>query len=167
MTADGPPELTPVDCYRWINVLEGVQWHTADVVLKMSPKHRPAARTIAGVSARLPWWCDPDGSNLRPSTARIAVACCVDIKTASAVLVILRELGLIMLVSRGGRGKASQYQLTVPSDLLDRVKRLTPAELTQRMRALDPPRPNRPPRSRRNTGGMPTGDQTAGPVDDR
>lgn len=71
-----------------------------------------------------------DGSDVRPGLARLAVECEIDYRTAKRCLAAIRDLGLIRLVRSGARrGYSDVYQLTMPSDILDRLPVLTPTEM--------------------------------------
>lgn len=73
-----------------------------------------------------------NGSQVRPGLARIAVDCEIDYRTAKRCLAAIRDLGLIRLVRSGARrGYSDVYQLAMPSDILDRLPVLTPAEMDQ------------------------------------
>lgn len=84
-------------------------------------------------------YADPDGSRVRPGTPALAAVTGGGERTVRRLLTILRDdVGLIEMVSRGGgRGRSKRtavYQLTIPSDLLDRVSLLSPDD-----RATDSP----------------------------
>lgn len=61
------------------------------------------------------------GDEIHPGTARLAVDCEINYRTAKRCLAILRDLGLIVLVRKAERhGLADEYRLDLPEDLLDR-----------------------------------------------
>jgi hypothetical protein len=153
VTADESSVLQPAASFEWVRVIDGVDFTTAEAVAKLGPKHRPAERTIAGISYRLALWADPDGSNVKPSLDRVAVICRVDFKTAQTVMAILREIGLLELLRHGGRGQASLHRLTVPVDLLERVQHRSPDDIRALMAGL------RARRWKPISGGMPTTDR--------
>ena len=106
--------ITVVRCLRLDGVVPGV-----------------AAKTLKEVLFYLAGYADYDhGYDVRPGTARIAVECEIDYRTAKRCLAAIRDLGLIRLVrSATRRGHADEYQLTVPADLHDRGILRTPAEV--------------------------------------
>lgn len=90
-----------------------------------------AAKTLKEVLFYLATYADYDyGNDVRPGTARIAVECEIDYRTAKRCLAAIRDLGLIRLVrSATRRGHADEYQLTIPADLHDRGILRTPDEV--------------------------------------
>lgn len=87
-------------------------------------------KDIKYVGLLLATFADSDGSRVRPGEAELALAAGEGASTVRKRVKVLRELGLIALVARGGgRGgkfKASVYRLTMPLDLLDRVELRAP-----------------------------------------
>jgi hypothetical protein len=77
-------------------------------------------------------YADADGSRVRPGVEVLASVTAQGASTVRKHLSALQEYGLLALVSRGGgragRGKAAEYQLTVPVDLLERVPMLPMGE---------------------------------------
>lgn len=77
-------------------------------------------------------YADPDGTRVRPGNDVLADVTGDSEKNVRRLLTVLRGLDLVLLVARGGgrggAGKASEYRLTIPSDLLDRVDMLMPGE---------------------------------------
>lgn len=73
-------------------------------------------------------YADADGSRVRPGVEVLAAVTAQGASTVRKHLTALQEYGLLELVSRGGgragRGKATQYRLTIPVDLLERVPML-------------------------------------------
>src|SRR5690606_17634783 len=75
-------------------------------------------------------YADADGSRIFPGTARLAVACEIDYRTAKRCLAALRWLGLIRVVRAARRrGLADEYRLTIPGDLLDKDDVLSPGQM--------------------------------------
>jgi hypothetical protein len=74
---------------------------------------------------------DPDGTNIWPGDATVAVEAEVGLKVAQAVKRAMVEIGLTEKVrSRARRQhRGDEYRLTLPTDLLDRLEVLTPAAL--------------------------------------
>ena len=77
-------------------------------------------------------FADADGSRVRPGVDVLAAVTGQGASTIRKQLTGLQEYGLLTLVSRGGgrsgRGKAHEYRLTVPVDLLARVPMLPVGE---------------------------------------
>jgi hypothetical protein len=92
----------------------------------MDVKHRPAARTIKLVAYRIAWYASRDGGNVFPAQITVGTSCQIDISTVKTVLRILRMMGLLKLVRRGGGNHTAIYQLSTPSDLLRIVEYLAP-----------------------------------------
>lgn len=74
---------------------------------------------------------DPDGSRVRPGNDRLAAITGDSEKNVRRILAVLRDdLGLVKVAKRGGgrwgKGKATEYQLTIPVDLLERMEVLDP-----------------------------------------
>lgn len=86
------------------------------------------------VGLLLATYCNADGSNGRPSLQRLIDVSGTSKSTVVRALKQLRDVGLIVRVFHGSkagrRGLADVYRLTVPEDLLDRIKLLPPDELT-------------------------------------
>jgi len=85
----------------------------------------PAVKLLALVLAT---YADPDGTRVRPGTTALAAVTGGSDRTVRRHLTALRQLGLLQQVSRGGghggSGITSEYRLTVPLDLLERVRLL-------------------------------------------
>lgn len=66
-------------------------------------------------------YADPDGSRVHPGVERLARVMGVSEPTVKRSLAVLRSYGLIVLVKQGNRwaNQADDYQLAVPSNLLD------------------------------------------------
>jgi hypothetical protein len=96
----------------WLAVVRGIQFGT---------RGRVAGRIIKNVCWALALYANPDGSRIRPGSARLAFECEVDPATLRRVLGILKDAGLIEVVvaAKPTRGKAGSpqlvdvYQLTV------------------------------------------------------
>lgn len=76
-------------------------------------------------------YADPNGTRVRPGIEVLAAVTGDSDKTVRRLMGVLRtEFGLLELTSRGGgrggRGRASEYRLTIPEDLLDRHAMLGP-----------------------------------------
>jgi hypothetical protein len=80
-------------------------------------------------------YANADGSRVRPGQRRLANVMGTSISTVERGQRMLEALGFIEMTYKGhsaGRGKsggyASEYRLTIPSDLLDRIPMLDPDE---------------------------------------
>ncbi|MEA5366060.1 hypothetical protein VA596_41490 [Amycolatopsis sp., V23-08] len=77
-------------------------------------------------------YADADGSRVRPGAEVLAAVTAQGASTIRKQLAALQEYGLLVLVSRGGgrsgRGRAAEFRLTVPVDLLERVPMLPVGE---------------------------------------
>ncbi|MPZ66193.1 MAG: hypothetical protein GEU83_11990 [Pseudonocardiaceae bacterium] len=77
-------------------------------------------------------YADPDGSRVRPGVPVLADVTGQSQRTINRQLSSLRRMQLIEMTRRGGgrgaKGKASEYQLTIPADLLDTRTLLSPGE---------------------------------------
>jgi hypothetical protein len=80
-------------------------------------------------------YANADGSNVRPGRERLAAVMGASMSVVDRGQKSLEELGFLDKVYKGhgaGRGRsggfASEFQLTVPSDLLDRIPMLDPDE---------------------------------------
>lgn len=78
-------------------------------------------------------YADPDGSRVRPGNAALVAVTGYSPRSVGRILGELSgRFGLLELVARGGgrggTGKTATYRLTVPTDLLDRIELLSPAE---------------------------------------
>lgn len=86
-------------------------------------------------------YADPDGSRVRPGNEVLAAVTGQSERTVKRNLASLRELGLLAIARRGGGragvGKTTEYQLTIPMDLLERAELLAPGD--RRLKAVDSP----------------------------
>jgi DNA-binding transcriptional ArsR family regulator len=77
-------------------------------------------------------YANPDGTSVRPGNLRLTATTELGDKTVRRALEKLRELGLIERVFEGSkmgrRGLADEYRLTIPDDLMGRVRMLGPDE---------------------------------------
>jgi len=78
------------------------------------------------VAFLLAQYASPNGSNVRPGNGAIADVCGMSERTAVRHLKALRDLYLITKTANGGgpKKRAANYRLTIPVDLLERVKML-------------------------------------------
>lgn len=125
--------------------------------------------TLRAVALMLATYADGDGSRVFPGTARIAVACEIDYRTAKRCLAALRWLGLIALTRAARRRQlADEYRLTIPSNLLDRLEVLTPAAMDLEIERIREgnrrrePKPTNPDGARTGVAGTRTDDAVRG-----
>lgn len=90
----------------------------------MPKPHKLLALVLAGHA-------DPDGSRVRPGNDRLAAITGDSEKNVRRILAVLRDdLGLVKVAKRGGgrwgTGRATEFQLTIPVDLLERMEVLDP-----------------------------------------
>lgn len=106
--------LRPVGRFEWEHLVRRVI---------MTPRVKLTALTMAT-------YADPDGTRVRPGFDLLAAVTGQSDSTVRRSVKALRDLGLLDLVTRGGgrsgRGKATEYRLAVPEDLLDRAELLPP-----------------------------------------
>ncbi|MFF4600132.1 hypothetical protein [Amycolatopsis sp. NPDC001319] len=126
--ANEMPGGRPVGRYEWERIVRRAQM----------PKQ---VKYVAFVMAT---YADADGSRVRPGLDVLAAVTGEGMSTVRRRIAELRDTyGLIGLVSRGGgragRGKAAEYRLVLPLDLLDRVELLPPGDAARRGSAADSP----------------------------
>jgi len=87
------------------------------------------ARTTKYVALLLATYASPDGSNIYPGVARLAIQSGYAYKTVQVELQRLRAVGLIQAMPRRGmrRGWSTRYRLILSADLLDKVDVPMPA----------------------------------------
>lgn len=87
-------------------------------------------RTTRLVAFMLATYADPDGTNIFPGVARLAVGCELDHKTVKKALATLLAAGLIEKVTgrTGMRGRNEGYRLILHPDVIDRAGALSPTE---------------------------------------
>ncbi len=112
------------------------------------------ARTTKYVALLLATYASPDGSNIYPGVARLAIQSGYAYKTVQVELQRLRAVGLIQAMPRRGmrRGWSTRYRLILSADLLDKVDVPMPAtedaaveQLTARYRGRHRPKSARNP----------------------
>ncbi|MHA7284834.1 helix-turn-helix domain-containing protein [Arthrobacter sp. MDT3-44] len=91
--------------------------------------------SIKMVGLLMATYANKDGSSVRPGQARLAAVMGASISTVDRGQRELERLGFLELVRRGHslgrgsqRGYASEYRLTLPSDLIERIPMLDPDE---------------------------------------
>jgi len=124
-TAEADPDTTrPVGRYEWENVMRRLS----------DPKQLSDELQRAGLI--LATYADPDGTRVRPGEREFADALRKSKATAQRRVAELQALGFLQLVARGGgRGpgrRASDYRLTLPTDLLERFTVRSPGVVARR-----------------------------------
>jgi hypothetical protein len=108
--ADDDTAPQPIGRYEWERILRRA-------VLPKDVKY---------IALLLATWADPDGTRVRPGVAELAASAEQGEATVRRRVAVLRDLGFLILVSRGGgrggAGKAAEYRLSLPADLLERVE---------------------------------------------
>jgi hypothetical protein len=110
----------PIGRFEWERILRRIQVSVPSVKL---------------VGFAMATYASADGSNVRPGQRRLAAVLGTSEMTVRRGQTELEVIGMLEMVFKGhsqGRGQsggyASQYRLTVPSDLLERVPMLDPDE---------------------------------------
>lgn len=110
----------PIGRFEWERILRRIQVSAPSVKL--------LGFTMASYAAA-------DGGRVRPGQSRLAAVMGASISTVRRGQSELEDMGMLEMVAKGrsfGRGHAgafaSEYRLTVPSDLLERVPMLDPDE---------------------------------------
>ncbi|WP_028265195.1 hypothetical protein [Arthrobacter sp. MA-N2] len=110
----------PIGRFEWERILRRIQVSAPSVKL---------------VGFTMATYASADGGNVRPGQARLAAVMGASISTVRRGQAELEGIGMLDMVTKGrsfGRGHigsfASEYRLTVPSDLLERIPMLDPDE---------------------------------------
>jgi hypothetical protein len=116
--------LMPIGRFEWERLVRRIV---------MPPQHKLVALLLAT-------WADADGSRVRPGLELLAAAIGRSERTAAnALRSLCRDWGLLEQMTRGGgrgrSGRAADYRLTIPTDLLDRHVLLGPNGLPERPEA--------------------------------
>jgi hypothetical protein len=114
---NSPLDVRPSGRYEWERLVRRISM----------PGH------IKLLALTLSTYADADGSRVRPGQGTLAAVIGVTARTIRRQMTILEDdLGLLQMVSRGGgrggSGNPAVYRLTVPVDLLERVRLLSPSE---------------------------------------
>lgn len=118
--ADTAPR--PVGRYEW------------EAILRRAVLHKD----VKYIGFLLATYADPDGSRVRPGALELSAAAGQSEATVRRRVRELRTLGLLEQVARGGGrggiGKAAEYRLTLPLDLLEQVDLRAPGGAAKRGR---------------------------------
>lgn len=125
---------------RWVGRFEWERWVRRcrlgfyDGKTK-DPKRWVRHATVQQVAFALSTYADLDGTRVRPSIARMAMVCDLDERTVRVCVKRLRQVQLLELVAphrspgrSGGPGRAAEFRMSVPYDLLELVAHLDPDE---------------------------------------
>lgn len=105
----------PANFREWTEILARIRFGTISVSGKT---YRGAV--VKAVAGRLACYADSDGTRVRPGIVRVAVDLEVTYRTARDIVAYLRGIGLLHMTRAGGRLRADEYRLSLPTDLLDR-----------------------------------------------
>lgn len=121
-----PAGLAPATSFEWFRVIKSIEFGTCTI-----GRRNVSGGTIKLICGILASYADADGSNVFPSIARLALDAEISEEVTKAVMRHLREVGLLDQVERGGgrKRKTAKYQLTIPDDLLAKVKVRSPSEV--------------------------------------
>ncbi|HEU4541967.1 MAG TPA: hypothetical protein VFR23_12645 [Jiangellaceae bacterium] len=94
------------------------------------------------VAAYVSQYADMAGINARPGLGRLAMETRLNEKTVRRYLKLLRDVGLLVRVrsgsGQGRRGKADEYRLAIPEDILERVALVTERRNTGHQKSTVP-----------------------------
>lgn len=107
---------------EWTNILGRVRFGTQKI----------NGRTITGftikaVGGRLSTYGNPDGTEVRPGHARIAVDMETSYSTVRGAIKVLERVGLLRVVRPATRTKAAVYRLAIGAELMEVVDVWSPA----------------------------------------
>ncbi|MGC4769224.1 hypothetical protein ACLQ25_09615 [Micromonospora sp. DT44] len=124
-------ELRPVGRFEWEQIINRAR--LAGLITGNGRGTRGGVSGAAFKAVAHVWatHADPDGASIYPGDATVAVEAEVGLKVAQAVKRKMVEIGLTEKVRARARRqhRGDEYRLTLPTDLLDRVDVLTPAQL--------------------------------------
>jgi hypothetical protein len=125
---DGSTQLVGIGSFEWIRLVRRVEF-------PQPGKYDPPSLVTKCLALLLASYADTKtGENVRPSRELLARVSGSNVRTVSRATKILTDAGLLECVERassGGRGgspRAAVYRLTMPADLLERVRVLDAKE---------------------------------------
>lgn len=127
-------ELRPAGRYEWEQIIRRAR--LGSVITgsgRIGANGRPTrggmtGNTFTGIALGWSSYANDRGQEIWPGDATVAVDMETTIAAVSAVRKALVDLGLLQMV-RGRRGRrGDEYRLTIPSDLMDRLEVLSPAQ---------------------------------------
>jgi len=156
-------ELRPVSRFEWEQII--LRARLSGLITGNARGTRGGVSGATFKAVALVWasHADPDGGNIYPGDATLAVEAEVSLKVARAVKRKLVELGLTERVKAGARRqhRGDEYRLTLPTALLEVVDVLSPAAV--RVAAIDMYERSRGKRG--GSSGTPTQSAVGGPPD--
>jgi hypothetical protein len=164
----GDRELRPSGRYEWEQIVRRARM--AGVIPASGKIGANGRRTKGAMSpttfkaVALTWatYANDKGREVRPGDAAVAVAAETTLDNARKVRRALVKLGLLGKVREATPYHAAEYRLTLPSDLLDSLEVLTPAQATLAAQKLRDAARGCP---RGESGGPSNDPQLGGPVD--
>jgi len=167
MTDTDTRELRPVDRFEWEQIVLRARW-TGVITGKVGTTGKTTRGGVSPAAIRAVCWAivshaNPDGTRVYPGDATLAVEAEVGVQIAQQVKRKLVDFGLIEKVrSRARRQRrGDEYRLTLPTDLLERLRVLSPAAV--QAAAVDVYERRRGKRG--GSDGSPTGPGVGGPMD--
>jgi len=106
----------------WVNILGRVRFGTQMVAGKTV-----SGFTVKAVGERLAQYGNPDGTEVRPGIARIAVDLETGHTTVRNAIKVLERVGLIRLEHPASRTKAAVYRLVIGAELIEKVELWSPS----------------------------------------
>lgn len=159
-------EIRPSGRYEWEQIIRRAR--LGSIIAgsgRLGANGRPTRGGMTGLTFTaicLGWasYADDKGQKIYPGDATVAVDMETSLQNVAAVRKALLDLGLLQLV-RGRRGRrGTEYRLTIPSDLQDRLEVPTPAQHT-----LAADRLREQSRGKRKATDRPEPPNSGGPVD--
>lgn len=107
---------------QWINILGRIRFGKQTVNGKTI-----SATLIKAVAERVAQYGNPDGTQVRPGVARIAVDLEAGHTAVRNAITVLVRVGLLRLVKPGTRRHAAVYRLIIGANLIENVELWTPS----------------------------------------
>lgn len=136
----GDRELLPATQYEWYGYIRRIR-ATGLIAGRTGADGKATKGAVSptlfkAIALAFGSYADPEGTNVKPGDATIAADMECAIKTVRAVRNALVDLGLMERVSGRTAGFGEVYRLTCPTDLLDSVEVLSPAQLKLAARSI-------------------------------
>lgn len=116
--------LHPVKRFEWERLIRRVQLGPDDVAHLHTASRPVASLTVKAVGFALATYASKDGSHIWPGDAKVARVLGTTPRSVRDARAVLEAVGLIEKTGGGARGKAFQYRLTIPEDLIELVPML-------------------------------------------
>lgn len=164
-------ELRPVGRYEWEQIIRRAR--LAAVIAGSSRIGKNGKPTKGGMSGTtftgiaLGWasYANDKGREIWPGDATVAVDLETSIAAVRQVRQALLRLGLLEMVRRRTGTRGDEYRLTIPTDLLDVVEVLTPAQHKLAANRLRDAARGKPTEQRGGSDGQPNKPPSGGPAD--